>query len=199
MTSDPTADTAQLERPQRADARRNRVKVLEAAREVFGDHGLEAQVPDVARRAGVGVGTVYRHFPTKDALVAALAQEYFRSLADLAEEALAAGGDPWEAFAGYAREAAKRFEFNRGVAETCGGDPGTMPDIAAVEKARMAAAAEELMDRAKKAGAMRADATTLDIPTLLAGLGQVASLERRGAPVSSERYLTLMLDGLRAH
>ncbi len=60
--------------PRRADARRNRERVLEAAGEPFAEHGLDAQMPDVARRAGVGVGTVYRHFATKDALVEALAE-----------------------------------------------------------------------------------------------------------------------------
>src|ERR671929_931002 len=64
-------------KPLRADARRNREKVLEAARAVFGEHGGEAQMDDVARRAEVGVGTVYRHFPTKDALLTALVHDTF--------------------------------------------------------------------------------------------------------------------------
>src|SRR3954468_9163530 len=84
-------------RPLRADARRNRERVLIAARAAFAEHGREAQMDDVARRAGVGVGTVYRHFPTKEALVNALALDLFERLVQHAREALAIE-DPWEAF-----------------------------------------------------------------------------------------------------
>src|ERR1044071_6160977 len=84
------------ERPLRADARRNREKVLAAARAVFSEHGREAQMDDVARRAGVGVGTVYRHFPTKEALIEALMVDSFKSIAAEAERALDIE-DPWEA------------------------------------------------------------------------------------------------------
>ncbi|MEA2127784.1 MAG: hypothetical protein QOJ85_675, partial [Solirubrobacteraceae bacterium] len=88
-----------VHRPLRADARRNREKILAAAAAAFGQSGLECQVEDIARRAGVGVGTVYRHFPTKDVLVTALAEAHFDRLADTVEAALGDGGDPWEAFA----------------------------------------------------------------------------------------------------
>src|SRR6201991_4974801 len=84
-------------KPLRADARRNRERVLTAARAAFAEHGREAQMDDVARRAGVGVGTVYRHFPTKEALVNALALDLFEKLVQGAREALAIE-DPWEAF-----------------------------------------------------------------------------------------------------
>src|SRR5690242_1941153 len=88
---DPTA------RPLRADARRNREKVLTAARKVFAEHGGEAQMDDIARRAKVGVGTVYRHFPTKEALLWALAQDTFARIAERAR-ALLEREDAWEAF-----------------------------------------------------------------------------------------------------
>src|SRR5215813_1849416 len=84
-------------RPLRADARRNRERVLAAAREVFAEQGREAQMDDVARKAGVGVGTVYRHFPTKMALIDALAKDAFERIAAAAEEQLArTDADPWE-------------------------------------------------------------------------------------------------------
>src|SRR3954453_18750875 len=86
-----------VHRPLRADARRNRERVLAAARAVFAEHGREAQMDDVARSAGVGVGTVYRHFPTKEALVQALALDLFEGLVRGAREALTLE-DPWEAF-----------------------------------------------------------------------------------------------------
>ncbi len=85
------------EQPLRADARRNREKVLAAARAVFSEHGRDAQMDDVARRAGVGVGTVYRHFPTKEALIEALMVAAFETIAEAAEAALEIE-DPWEAF-----------------------------------------------------------------------------------------------------
>src|SRR5690349_5229578 len=79
----------------RADARRNRVAIVAAAKRLFADQGLDAQMPDVAKAAKVGVGTVYRHFPTKDDLIAALAAERFERLAEKAREAID-GEDAWE-------------------------------------------------------------------------------------------------------
>ncbi|HVE68365.1 MAG TPA: helix-turn-helix domain-containing protein, partial [Solirubrobacteraceae bacterium] len=79
MSSPPLSPSP--ERPLRADARRNRERIMEAAREAFAESGLDAQMEDLARRAGVGVGTVYRHFPTKEALVEALVEDYFAGVA----------------------------------------------------------------------------------------------------------------------
>src|SRR3954454_9994861 len=84
-------------RPLRADARRNRERVLTAAREVFAEHGREAQMDDVARRAAVGVGTVYRHFPTKEALIDALVAEAFERLLGVAKEQARRDDNAWDA------------------------------------------------------------------------------------------------------
>src|SRR5215471_9219938 len=81
----------------RADARRNRERILEAAKEVFGEQGADAQMDDVARRAGVGVGTVYRHFPNKDVLMGELVTQKFTGFAEAAREALQEE-DAWQAF-----------------------------------------------------------------------------------------------------
>src|SRR3954447_6371000 len=81
----------------RADARRNRERILKAAKEVFGEEGIEAQMDDVARRAGVGVGTVYRHFPNKEVLMGELVKEKFEAFTERAREALEQD-DAWEAF-----------------------------------------------------------------------------------------------------
>src|ERR1700722_19414734 len=90
------ADTMiDIERPRRADARRNRERILESAREVFAKCGADAQIDDVARQAGVGVGTVYRHFPTKEALLAELLREKFRLFSARAREALELDGEPF--------------------------------------------------------------------------------------------------------
>ncbi len=84
--------TTQTERPLRADARRNRERIIQSAKEVFAQHGAEAQMDDVAEQAQVGVGTVYRHFPTKEALMAELVRQKFQQLVDGAREGLSAGG-----------------------------------------------------------------------------------------------------------
>src|SRR5436309_6257296 len=96
----PTA--AVVDRALRADARRNREALVAAAKKLFADQGLDAQMPDVAKAAKVGVGTVYRHFRTKEQLIAALADERFERMADNAREALEAA-DPWQAFCDFIR------------------------------------------------------------------------------------------------
>src|SRR5437764_5703163 len=91
----PGQETISVDRTLRSDARRNREAVIVAARKLFADRGLEAQMPDVAKLAKVGVGTVYRHFPTKDELIAALAADRFQRLAEKAREGIKAE-DPWQ-------------------------------------------------------------------------------------------------------
>src|SRR3954471_21395999 len=104
------------ERAQRADARRNRAAVIEAAKKLFADEGLDAQMPDVAKAAKVGVGTVYRHFPTKDDLIAALAAGRFELLAERAQEALEEE-DPWGSLCDFIRFAAQIQADDRGLCE----------------------------------------------------------------------------------
>src|SRR5690242_8135354 len=104
------------ERPLRADARRNREAIVKAARAVFAQYGREAQMDDVARRAKVGVGTVYRHFPTKEALLEALAQDRFAQIAGFAQDALEVA-DPWEAFAGFLRRCAEVNASDRALSQ----------------------------------------------------------------------------------
>src|SRR5918999_5613933 len=103
-------------KPLRADARRNRERVLKAARAVFADQGIEAQIDDVAKRAKVGVGTVYRHFPTKDALVDAIVRERFEEIAGYAREALERE-DAWEGFCELIWRAAERNAVDRAFCE----------------------------------------------------------------------------------
>ena len=185
------------DRPLRADARRNREKVLAAAGAAFGESGFEAQVEDIARRAGVGVGTVYRHFPTKDALVDALAEAHFGQLADLVEAALAQEGDPWVIFTDTIWKAAAPAVADVGSCEIIAGHPRAV-DLAALNRKRLEKAAETLIARAKAAGTMRADAAVDDVRTIMCGFGHIAAAQRAGAPLSWERYLTIALDGLRA-
>ena len=112
----PSAVAATEERKLRADARRNRARIVEAARELFAEHGLDAQIDDIAEQAEVGVGTLYRHFPTKDDLVAALAAEHFAALAELARECIAME-DPWDAFETYMRGSAEIHSADLALSE----------------------------------------------------------------------------------
>src|SRR3954452_14861567 len=117
------------DRPLRADARRNRAAVLKAARAVFARDGRQAQMDDVARRAGVGVGTVYRAFPTEEALFAALAADRFEQIAGFAAEALDVA-DPWEAFAGFVRRCAELQASDRALSEVLQHQPDLMSNAA---------------------------------------------------------------------
>jgi AcrR family transcriptional regulator len=181
---------------QRADARRNRKRILEAAREQFGKHGLDVHMEQIARAAGVGVGTVYRHFPAKEDLLQALADERF---AWFAEKARAALDDPdaWNGFCHYMREAARVTAEDRALSEAMDQLPGLCTNSA--EKVRLRELNVELIERAKASGAMRADFTADDVPSVMRGLARATASQRSGPPAMSwERYLEIILAGMRA-
>ena len=184
-------------RPLRADARRNREKVLAAASAAFASSGLDAQVEDIARRAGLGVGTVYRHFPTKGTLVSALAEEHFERLAETLEAALDEPGGAWEVFSAAIWRAATAAAGDVAWCEIIAGDPGAVA-AAARGQERVGAATATLIARAQAAGAMREDATVEDVRTMMCGFGHIAAGQRAGGPLDWKRYLAIALDGLRA-
>ena len=184
-------------RPQRADARRNREKLVAAAAAAFAESGLDAQVEDIARRAGVGVGTLYRHFPTKEALVGALAEQHFDRLADTMEAALEERGDEWEIFVATIWRTANAAAADVAWCEIIAGHP-TAVDAAARGQQRLMTATATLISRAQAAGVMRADATSEDIKTIMCGFGHLAAAQRAGAALDWRRYLDIALDGLRA-
>lgn len=189
--------TENLPRTQRADARRNREAVLEAAREVMGREGIEAQMDDVARAAGLGVGTVYRHFPTKEDLINALTDDRFERLAELAREALAED-DPGPAFERYLYRGGELQVIDRALSEVMRDRPEAMQ--AAAQKVGLLELAREVMTRAQDAGHVRADAEAEDIPMLMCGLG--TTTPGANGPFVSQtswrRFLAIVLDGLRA-
>jgi AcrR family transcriptional regulator len=191
VTPAPAPAVALPERPLRADARRNRERILKAARAVFGDRGMHSQIDDVAKRAKVGVGTVYRHFPTKEALLDALVRERFEEIAGYAREALERA-DAWEGFCELIWRAAELNAIDTAFCEAIAFSDQTR----IVEETGLAHSTELLMARARSQGKMRADATQADIPIMMAGAGSV----QRSHPSSDawRRYLTIMLDGLRA-
>jgi AcrR family transcriptional regulator len=179
----------------RADARRNREAVLAAAKQLFGDQGLDAQMPDVARVAKVGVGTVYRHFATKDDLIAALVAERFERLADKAREGLDAS-DPWEGIAEFIRFAAQLQADDRGLCEVMGSRPEMMD--AAAQEAGLAELCDRLIRRAQRSGQLRRDLQWEDIPMIACGLGRITQAPSGPAVGRWPRLVEIILDGLRA-
>jgi len=190
MTTAPAA----TEKPLRADARRNREKVLAAARAVFAEQGVDAQMDDVARRADVGVGTVYRHFPTKDALLNALTDELFAVVAVYTRNQLTVD-DPWEAFTRAMWFGAEKTAGDRAFSEIMGARPGAARTCPGKED--LLVTVGELMERCIAAGKMRPDAVVDDVGMLMCGVGSASQMEHP-VPDAWRRHMAIMLDGLRA-
>jgi AcrR family transcriptional regulator len=183
------------DRPLRADARRNRERVLAAARAVFSEHGREAQMDDVARRAGVGVGTLYRHFPTKQALLGALIVDAFDRIAAEARRALDAE-DPWEGLTRVLWCAAENLAGDRAFSEAMASDL-EVPPGATAGQVSLTESVAELMRRAKLSGSLRPDAQIDDIPMLMCGVG-MGTIKAHRVPQAWRRHLAIVIDGLRA-
>ena len=178
-------------RHQRSDARRNRELVIAAARKCMARDGLDAQMEEIARCAGVGVGTVYRHFPTKDELIHGLARARFARLAELASEALEVE-DPWKAFEGLMRASARIQSEDRALSEVLVSRPQTMR--AAAEGSGILDLTAKVMRRAQRAGVLRKDAHPTDVPMVMCALAGTARNEK----MDPDRYIGIVLDGLRA-
>jgi len=197
LSSPPTSVSAPTEdRPQRADARRNRGRVVAAARECFAEAGLETQVDDVARRAGVGVGTIYRHFPNKEDLARAVAVHRFQELAGMAASALDEP-DPWKALSTFMWNAAELQSRDRHLTDLMAAQPDLMHQ-AATELTDLRERVGQLVTRAQRAGVLRRDVEVDDVPMIMCGLGRAMQMGPGGPRVSWRRYLALVLDGLRA-
>jgi len=194
-TTAPAEALVQVQRALRADARRNREAVIAAAKKLFAEEGLDAQMPDVAKHANVGVGTVYRHFPTKDDLIAALVAERFERLAQKASEGLLAE-DAWEGMADFIRFSAQLQADDRGLCEVMGSRPEVMD--AAAHAAGLPQICEGLVKRAQRSGQLRRDLTWEDIPMIACGLGRITQATVGPASGRWPRLLEIILDGLRA-
>jgi AcrR family transcriptional regulator len=178
----------------RADARRNHEAILAAAKRLFADQGLEAQMPDIAKAAQVGVGTVYRHFPTKDDLIAALAGDRFERMAEKAEEALEAD-DAWEGFCGFIRFSVQIQADDRGLCDVMGSRPDVMGGAA--EAAGLDVLCDRLVKRVQRSGELRRDLDWEDIPMLGCTLG--SATKPKGPGVGRwPRMVEIVIDGLRA-
>jgi AcrR family transcriptional regulator len=191
-TAKPADTDGTVAKPLRADARRNRERIIEAAREVFAKQGAGAQMDDIACAAGVGVGTVYRHFPDKHALMDELVAAKFRAFADNAELALEVE-DPWEAFAGLLRANAELCARDIGIQQAMLREPAAW-SLAALELMRLRDLATRLIGRAQEAGVMRRDFVVDDIPMLMGGLSATMAVSQ----YDWHRHLEIILAGLRA-
>lgn len=190
-----TAPSNGNERALRADARRNRQAVIVAAKKLFADQGLEAQMPDVAKAAKVGVGTVYRHFPTKAHLIAALAADRFERLAEKAREGVAAE-DPWEGLCDFIRFSAQIQADDRGLCEVMGSRPEVM--AASAEAVGLDKLCDQLVKRAQRSRELRKDLEWQDIPMIACGLGRITPAEHGPAVGRWPRLVEIVIDGLRA-
>ena len=180
----------------RADARRNRARILDAARGVLAEHGVEAGMDEIARSADLGVGTLYRHFPTKDALVEAIAADHFAELAELAGRALEGDGTAGERFTTFIWSAAHRTHGDAAMAQVMAAQPQVLDRVAAT-KVALTERIDKLVAAAVASGELRPDASGGDVPAIMCGLGSVVATEAFRPGVGWERYLTLALDGLR--
>jgi AcrR family transcriptional regulator len=179
----------------RKDAARNRERVLQAARELFAERGLGVTLNDVAHHAGVGVGTVYRRFPDKQALIDALFQKRLDEWGQIFEEGLA-DPDPWHAIVTVHERALELWARDRGLREILLGSPEAS-ERGTQQRAQLHPLAARLIERAQAAGEVRADATTQDFGVLLVMVGAVMDAAEGVAPELWRRYLRIALQGLR--
>jgi AcrR family transcriptional regulator len=195
VTSEPVTSEPLTGKPLRKDAEQNRQRILRAAADVFTTRGLEATLDDVAHHAGVGVGTVYRRFPGKEALAEALFRERLDGLASLAEQALAEP-DAWAGLVWFLERAGGILAVDRGLRQllmfaTFGRD--RVGDA----RSRMQPVVTQLVKRAQEQGKMRPDMGPTDVPVIVFMLGTAAEYAQHSRPEIWRRYLTLILDGIR--
>jgi AcrR family transcriptional regulator len=188
IATDPVA------RPLRRDAVRNQQRVLSAARAALAEHGTDVTMELIALRAGVGVGTVYRRFPDKEALIEALFEDKLKQLIDLAELELAQP-DPWEALVGFLRSVAELQSSNRGLQEVLHGSVYMQQGVAAARNLLLPMIGT-LLERAQAAGSVRRDVATADIPVILLMLSSLALYTYDTRPDVWQRYLDIILAGL---
>lgn len=187
---------AHAERRLRADAARNRAAIVAVARDVFAEQGLEAPLEAIAARAGVGIATLYRRFPTREKLVAAALVEKVAEYAEAARHALAAS-DPWDGFAGFVERICELQAGDRGLSDLLS---MTLSADEQVEDLRRTAndLLITVIDRAKAAGTLREDFVGEDLVLLLIATAAVMHVTRADAPEAWRRFVALALDAFRS-
>jgi AcrR family transcriptional regulator len=179
-------------RPLRADAARNREKLLAAAAELFAERGLDVPLEHIARRAEVSIGTLYKHFPTREDFAAAIFPERLAALDVIGEKALTTP-DPWHAFTGYLNDLYALQAEDRGLNDILARDLPNAPEVVSACH-RGAGHTEILITRAVDAGVLRPDYTVADLATLTRAMAQVI----RDSPGEWQRFLSIYVEGLRA-
>jgi AcrR family transcriptional regulator len=188
-------DPCQQVRPLRRDAEQNRRRILRAAAEVFTSRGLQASLDDVAKHAGVGVGTVYRRFPDKDALIEALFEERLGQVAAVAERALAEP-DSWTGLTVFLEQACELLSTDRGLREILMFATHGRDRVQAA-KSRMQPLVTELVERAQRDGKLRSDLRATDMLFIEFMLTSAAGYAEHVRPQVWRRYLALLTDALR--
>lgn len=184
-----------MTRPLRADAERNRRKLLDAAADLFARKGLAVGLDEIARHAGVGVGTAYRRFPDKEQLIEALFEDRLEQIAALAERC-AASADPWEGLVEFIEGNVELQSTDQGLKELIFGSPHLLSRVEAARD-RILPAIEGLLERAREAGAVRPDLAETDLALLQFMLTAIADITRGADTEVWRRCLRVVLDGLR--
>jgi AcrR family transcriptional regulator len=189
-TEEPTQPL--LTRPKRADARRNYEKVLAAAREAFAEGGESTALEEIARRAGVGIGTLYRHFPNRQSLLEALYVEEVEELCRSAAEQLD-GADPWEALNGWFERFIGYLATKQALAAELLNYMDRDAQLFKASRAALFEAGEPLLTRAQEAGVVRPDVDIADVIQMVIGIAKIPAAD----PRRTEHILRIALDGLR--
>lgn len=180
-------------RPARADATRNREALLAAAEEEFAEHGLAASVADIARRAGVAKGTVFRHFPTKEDLIAAIVTGHTTTLVEVARE-LVGAPDPGAALREFLTVAAdQRRQHNLTFLQAASAGDSSVTRV----RDELHGYVEQLVGAARRAGAIRADITGTDVFLMMCAPIHIVENLPDPSPDLWQRYLGILFDGLR--
>jgi AcrR family transcriptional regulator len=192
--SDREATATLSQRPRRADAQRNYDKLVGAAREAFTEGADEnVSLEDVARRAGVGIGTLYRHFPTRQNLIEAVYEGEVHALSHSAE-GLLADQPPWEALSMWLHGFVAYVHTKQALMQELFAVAGQHPEVFARCRTELYGAGEPLLERAQAAGIVRDDVTIADVLHLVSGIAKATPPE----PIDVTRLLDIALDGLRA-
>ena len=180
----------------RADAARNRERVVQAAREVFAEQGLDASTNAIARRAGVGVATLFRRFPTREDLIAAAFAQKMQAYAEAVDDALAAS-DAWHGFCAFVERVCEMQADDRGFADVL---TLTFPSARAFEEERnrVGERLTDLLDRAKATGRLRPDFAHQDVPLILMANAGVITATRDAAPDAWRRLVGYLLQAFAA-
>jgi AcrR family transcriptional regulator len=183
--------TGLSERPKRADARRNYEKLLTAAADAFAENGTATSLEDIARRADVGIGTLYRHFPTRQALLEAVYIDEVEEISRKANDLV--GLEPWDALATWLRQFVRYAATKRALADEMMNTIDAEAPVFVSCRTAITAAGDMLLARAQEAGVVRPDTNFTDVGRMVAGIASIRTVD----PGQIDRILDVALDGLR--